>query len=370
MERPTGRGPSSGINGDFAQTVDPASILVVKRDKVGDLLLATPMLAALRERFPGARIDVLASDYNAWVVEGHPAIDRLWTYPRSRVGGRLRPGAALAQVALWLRLRRERYAVAIAANGEDSPRATRRTLFARARSTIAFAARPRSGLTHPLAPPATGHECERMAALLRPLGIAAAAGFPAWHPAPAPLAEARAWLAAQGLAPGGYVVIGLGARRPARQPEAAQVLRWSAAAARAGFATVFMWTPGSGLEADYPGDDAAAEAVLAARAPGLFPFRGPLQPAAALAWLAARSIFPDSGLMHLAAASPGGVVGLFADTATAPPPERWAPRGPRATWLEAPRRVGELDDGAVLAALLEGLSPRATPGWSRDRCTS
>lgn len=370
MERPTGRGPSSGINGHFPPIVDPGSILVVKRDKVGDLLLATPMLAALREAFPKARIDVLASDYNAWVIEGHPAVDRVWTYRRSRAGGRLRPGAALSQVLVWARLRSRRYDVAIAANGEDSPRATRRALLAGARQVIAFAAAPRRGLTHALAPPQEGHECERMAALLLPLGIPAASGLPAWDPAPGPLAEARAWLGERGLAPGAYVVIGLGARRPARQPQAAQVLRWSAAAARSGLATVFMWTPGRGLEADYPGDDAAAEAVVAAAAPHLFPFRGPLRPAAALAWLAARSLFPDSGLMHLAAASPGGVVGLFADAATAPPPERWAPRGPQATWLEARRTVADLDDAQVLAAFLGGISPRAAPGWSRDRCTS
>ena len=328
---------------------------MVKRDKVGDLLLATPMLEALRRAFPAARIDVLASDYNAWVVAGHGAVDRLWTYSRTRAAGRLRPGAALAQGWLWLRLRGQRYDVAIAANGEDSPRATRRALLAGARHTIAYAVAPRRGLTHALAPPSAGHERERMLGLLRPLGVAElSAGDPAWQPAPGPLAEARAWLASRGLAPGSYVVIGLGARRPARQPAAAQVLRWSEAAARAGLATVFMWTPGRGREADYPGDDAAAEAVVAHAPPHLHPFRGPLQPAAALAWRARRSLFPDSGLMHLAAASPGGVVGLFADTATAPPAQRWGPLGPRATLLEAGRSVAELEDGVVLRALLEG----------------
>jgi heptosyltransferase-3 len=311
------------------------------------------MLAALRKAFPAARIDVLASDYNAWVVAGHPAIDRLWTYPRARAAGRLRASAGLSQALLWMRLAARRYDVAIAANGEDSPRATRRALLAAARHTVAFATSARWRLTHGLPPPSRGHERERMLALLRPLGVTdEPPGDPSWEPAAGPLAEARAWLAERGLAPGSYVVIGLGARRPARQPSAAQVLRWSAATAAHGLPAVFMWTPGKGLEADYPGDDEAAEEVLRASSPHLFPFRGPLQPAAALAWLARRSLFPDSGLMHLAAASPGGVVGLFADTATAPPPERWAPLGRASCWLEAPRRVAEMDDAEVLRALL------------------
>ena len=354
MERPTGRSPSSRFNGHFGQIVDPRSILVVKRDKVGDLLLATPMLDALRSAFPAARIEVLASDYNAWVVDGHRAVDRLWTYSRTRASGRLRPGAALSQAWLWMQLRARRYDVAIAANGEDSPRATRRALLAGARRTVAFAGLPRRGLTHRLPPPVSGHERDRMLELLRPFAMREfPVSDPAWHPAAAPLAEARAWLSQRGLEPGRFVVIGMGARRPARQPTPPQVLRWSAAAARAGLATVFMWTPGRGREADYPGDDAAAAAIVEARPPALHPFRGPLQPAAALAWLARRSLFPDSGLMHLAAASPGGVVGLFADTAIAPPPGRWGPLGPRATVLEAASSVSELDDDLVVRALLE-----------------
>ena len=47
-------------------------ILVIKRDKLGDLLLTTPMLAHLRASLPHARIDLLANDYNAWVVADEP----------------------------------------------------------------------------------------------------------------------------------------------------------------------------------------------------------------------------------------------------------------------------------------------------------
>jgi ADP-heptose:LPS heptosyltransferase len=351
MVRPPDGGPSCGNNEDFAPIADPRSILVVKRDKVGDLLLATPMLRALREGFPMARIEVLASDYNAWVVEGHPAVDRLWRYDRVRVAGRPRPGALLTQAILHLRLAGRRFDVAIAANGEDSPRATRRALAVAARHTIAYAARPGWRLTHALAPPQRGHEIERMAGLLAPFRLQARERAPDWRPRPAALDAAHEWLAARRLVPRRYVVIGLGARRPARQPSPAQVLRWTAAAAAAGAETVFMWTPGRG-RGDYPGDDEMAQAVLAAALPSLHPFRGPLQPAAALAWLARRSLFPDSGLMHLAAASPGGVVGLFADVRRAPPPERWAPRGVAAEHLVAGESVADLRDEDVLAALL------------------
>jgi heptosyltransferase III len=326
-------------------------ILIVKRDKVGDLLLATPMLQVLRAALPGARIDVLASDYNAWVVADCPSVDRLWIYRRARVGRRLFPMAAMGQLLLWARLRAARYDVAIAANGEASPRATRRALLAGAKRTIAYSDRTMGGLTDPMPPPAEGHERDRLLRLLAALGIEMPRDppEPAFNPAGGASDEALRWLRGQGLEAGGYVVIGLGARRARKQPVAEQVLRWSRALhERHGLATVFMWTPGADDNPAYPGDDAAAAQVLAARAPQVHPFRGPLQPAVGLVWHARTSVFPDSGLMHLAAASPGGVLGLFAEPEASPPPERWGPLGPRAECLVARMHVEELADARVL----------------------
>jgi ADP-heptose:LPS heptosyltransferase len=327
-------------------------VLVVKRDKVGDLLLATPMLRVLRAALPAARIDLVASDYNAWVVEGSRDVDRVWTYRRARTGKRMSPGAAMSQVALWLHLRSAGYDVAIAASGESSPRALRRALWAGARRTIAYADAPVRGVTDRLAPPHAGHERDRLLALLAPLGIdiPRSPPMPAYEPAPRALDEARAWLRKHAIRPPGYVVLGLGARRTQKQPAAAQVLRWSDALhARHGLATVFMWTPGGRGNALYPGDDSAAQEVLDAKRAHIHPFRGPLQPAAALAWLARTSIFPDSGLMHLAAASSGGVLGLFAETRASPPASQWGPLGKNVECLEAPTDIAELGDAEVLA---------------------
>jgi hypothetical protein len=55
--------------------------------------------------------------------------------------------------------------------------------------------------------------------------------------------------------------------------------------------------------------------------------------------------------MHFAAASPGGVLGLFAESDVSPAPSQWAPVGPRAQWLEADKAVTELPDAAVYGRL-------------------
>jgi predicted lipopolysaccharide heptosyltransferase III len=53
----------------------PARILVVKLRYVGDVLLATPVLSRLRERFPKAHLAMMVNPGTDGVVRGHPALD-------------------------------------------------------------------------------------------------------------------------------------------------------------------------------------------------------------------------------------------------------------------------------------------------------
>jgi lipopolysaccharide heptosyltransferase II len=56
-------------------TTNPKHILVGLLCPIGDTLFATPALAALRRRFPGARITALVSRSNAGILDGNPALD-------------------------------------------------------------------------------------------------------------------------------------------------------------------------------------------------------------------------------------------------------------------------------------------------------
>lgn len=337
-------------------------ILIIKRDKIGDLLLTTPMLRQLRNALPTADIHVLANDYNAWVVENNTDIDHLWVYPRARLGKRLRFAAALHQAGQIFQLRRERFDVVIAANGEESPRAIRRALHAKGTRCIAYCtnARLAKQLTDPLPPPVREHEIERLLGLLMPLGITRENSiYPHYILPDSAQACATAWLVQQGIVAGGYVVLGLGARIANRQPTVPQILRWSAYfKANYGLDTVFTWTPGAGGDNPlYPGDDALAQSVLEVGLPYVHPLRGSLSfkesvvKTLGVVWGARFSIFPDSGLMHFAAASPGGVIGLLSDDNLSPQGNQWQPRGPRAGVIEAPHGVPALSDEQLFESI-------------------
>ena len=331
-------------------------ILVIKRDKIGDLLLTTPMLAHLRRTRPRDEIHLLANDYNAWVVRDSPHLDRLWVYPRVRIGRRVSLSAAVQSAWQLLQLRRQRYDVAIVANGVESHRAIRRALAVRAKRVIAYVDDPGRWrrVSDPLRVDRSLHESDALLAMLAPLGIPRPYEtiWPMFKLPAGEQAFAERWLAECGLGPRSYVVLGLGARRAKKQPTRDQILAWTRRF-KDDFAldTVFMWTPGKGDSPLYPGDDDVAQPVLDARAPWIHPFRGPILPALGLIWNARTSLFPDSGLMHFAAASPGGVLGFFAETDISPSPTNWAPRGPRAIYLEAQKSVGELSDDEVLGVV-------------------
>ncbi len=56
-------------------------ILLIRPDHLGDMVLTTPVLNALRERIPQAHITMMVGPWSSEVVARHPAIDRLITCP-------------------------------------------------------------------------------------------------------------------------------------------------------------------------------------------------------------------------------------------------------------------------------------------------
>src|SRR6266702_3855631 len=79
-------------------------MLLLRQDRIGDVLVSVPVIRALRHDYPDARIDMLFSRTNFGVRQAvEPYIDRAWRYDKS-------PARALG---LWWALRRARYDVVV-----------------------------------------------------------------------------------------------------------------------------------------------------------------------------------------------------------------------------------------------------------------
>ncbi len=61
---------------------DLERILVVRTDRIGDVLLSTPVIKALRENYPHAYIAVMVSPYSKDIVEGNPYLDEVIIYDK------------------------------------------------------------------------------------------------------------------------------------------------------------------------------------------------------------------------------------------------------------------------------------------------
>jgi len=90
-------------------------ILLIRPDHLGDLVMTTPVLAALKQHAPGAHITLMVGPWSSEVVARHPAIDRLIICPfpgfQRAAQKALAPYVLLFSIAK--QLRRRQYDLAI-----------------------------------------------------------------------------------------------------------------------------------------------------------------------------------------------------------------------------------------------------------------
>jgi heptosyltransferase-2 len=300
---------------------DPRRILLVQFDHLGDAILTTGMFGALKRRYPGARIDVLAAPWNRAVFDGVRDVDQVDVCRHNRFarGGRYTWHAST--LAWGLRLRRRRYDLAIDVRGEFPHNVL--LWLSGARRRLGWA---NGGggflLTDKAVFVANRPEAESRAALLGCLGIHRDGPLqPVFHVsrAAAETAEA-AWSELNPTTGGVKIVVHVGAGTPAKRWP---VEYWRTLLER-------LTTERHALVAlvGTSRDGETARAILGA-APSAdvvdWTGRFSVDELAATVQQADAFVGADSGPAHLAAAVGIPVVVLFSGTNTI---EQWQPRGP------------------------------------------
>jgi predicted lipopolysaccharide heptosyltransferase III len=157
--RPLGRAPW-----DWSKV---RRVLVVRLRSIGDTVLATPSLHALRRFLPGARLDVLLEDWVAPLLEGSGEVDRVLTVERGSKSSRLRAARLI---------RAEKYDVVYNLHGGSTAALLTRATGARHR--VGYAAYRYAALHNHAAPPSSAlwgsektHSAEQQLALLGWTGV-------------------------------------------------------------------------------------------------------------------------------------------------------------------------------------------------------
>lgn len=112
---------------------EPKTVVVVRIDeRVGNVVMTTPLFAALRAQFPGARLAALVSPRGSDVVAGHPNVDVVRVFRKRRWLDAHGPIGTL----WWLRRNRFDWAVNAGSVRDPSVTHTLLTLFSGARYTV------------------------------------------------------------------------------------------------------------------------------------------------------------------------------------------------------------------------------------------
>ncbi|MFP3870720.1 MAG: glycosyltransferase family 9 protein [Syntrophobacteria bacterium] len=162
-----------------SERADIRRIMVVRDDHIGDLICSTPAFEALKKAYPQAELNLVASTYNAEVVQGNPYIDRILCYEKHKHSSRKwRLGSAWFQYRFLRSLRAENFNLAIGLRSRFSRRQAQ-TVFASG-APYRVGHRPdRSRYRHlsffyNIHVPVTGaqkHEVERTLDVLKVIGI-------------------------------------------------------------------------------------------------------------------------------------------------------------------------------------------------------
>ena len=59
---------------------DPEKILIIRADRIGDMILTTPIFKSLKKRYPLAHITCMASTLSSQLIGGNPYIDSIMVY--------------------------------------------------------------------------------------------------------------------------------------------------------------------------------------------------------------------------------------------------------------------------------------------------
>ena len=329
-------------------------ILVVRRDNIGDLVCTTPLIAALRQRFPQAWLGALVNSYNAPVLAGNPDLDEVVAYTKLKhlEPGQSALGALGARLATFWSLRQRGLDYVLLAMPGFSPRLMRLARWLGAKSVAGFSDGSVAARALDRAVALAGlegkHEVERVFALGAPFGIAGEIPPLKVVPDPAKLEQVRVLLRPQ---PGLKVAVHVSARRPAQRWPAE---RFSALIERLhaehGASSLLLWSPGPANHPRHPGDDHKANEIVArvGHAAPLVAYPTLHLPELIGALAACDAVLcADGGAMHLAAALGKPIVALFGDS----PPERWRPWGVPHTVLQpASRKVRDITVDEVAGA--------------------
>jgi ADP-heptose:LPS heptosyltransferase len=292
----------------------PEKIIAIQFKYLGDAVLLTPALRALRKQFPNAELHVLAPGEVAPIFDHLPWLDRVWPMPRRRGRARLSQSWPVIRA-----LRRERFDRSVDFASNDRGAILSRLIGARRRlgwdEPGGFFGRKFCYTDRVVPETKPQHESARLAQLLSAWQISPPSSLEAEIRADSSLAGA-----AKKILPDEHAVVcHVASSQPKKEWPLPQWVKLHRLATQAGFRTVFTTAHGE--------REQALMTELKKLAPDAAILPPVLELSLFLAVLARAGVFiaGDTGPLHFAAGLGVPTVSLFGPSSAA----QWAPFGQR-----------------------------------------
>ena len=311
------------LNQKGQQRIDPSDIkkiLIVRLRRIGDIIMTTPSVSALRKGFPDAFISYIVEEPYRELVEGNPDLDKIIVLEKNQSKRDL--------FNLIRQIRKEKYDVVLDFHG--GPRASLITLFSKAKLKIGYRIKYRNFIYHIRLPrkPEDGHfhSVENHVNFVRALGINVESPPPLCLP-PAKKTEAekvKNFIEENRLEGNKIIAIHISAGNEFRNWGVDNWIRLTdLLAKRTGIKIILIGASE---------DKEANKEILKKSKNSHFSLVGKLNLREVRELISLSSLFvgPDSGPMHIAASTSTPIIALFGPTL----PENFAPWKAIATLIE------------------------------------
>lgn len=300
--------------------LDPR-ILVIRRNRMGDMIYTLPLLHALRRHFPQAHLTVACDPAGAAIAQACDALNEVIVLKRSWV-----PWLATIKNATRL----QNFDWVIAAKGGFDRRLSTLTRLTNAAIRVGFvprADRPSAFYTDPVALPENPfdeHQIETLLRLLQPLGVVTVNNFAINLSLTVPEASRQFATLLAPFGPGRLMLINLSSTVKLKFREEDFVALISQILASTDLAIGLVAAPIDQSRATELAAQMASERVIAMATPGPLDLAALLQKAVCL-------ITPEGGAAHLAAAVGTPAVVLWSEG----PFKKWHSRGANHVFVHA-----------------------------------
>ncbi|MBF0328442.1 MAG: glycosyltransferase family 9 protein [Nitrospirae bacterium] len=328
-------------------------ILFIRRDNIGDLICTTPAIHVAREHFPQAKICVLVNTYNADALLGNSDIDDIYVYEKAKHSSKNKITVAFDNMRLLMKIRRERFDVAIAC-GSCSKRLERYTRLTGAAMRVGYS---REGLKHSgynaavIESDGPLHEVERTFGLLSKLGISGSPPAMKVYPSDKERKKVETFLSASGVKRP-VIAFHISSRKKDNRWSIENFIALGNLVSKNLKASILLlWSPGSESNVYHPGDDEKAEVFTAALGAKATAYKTK-NLSELIAALSASNLVVccDGGAMHIAAALGKSIVTIWGSTRQ----DRWRPWGTRHLILQdKSKKAGDVSVEAVFKGLQE-----------------